>query len=474
MKKYKLTDIFEIQIGKTPSRSNKYYWGDGSQWLSIKDLNNLEEGKYIAKSKESITNAAISDTNIKIVPPGTLLYSFKLSIGKVAITKNSIYTNEAIAAFLPKKNVNVNIDYLFYLLKSTDVSKLAHDAAKGKSLNKRTLEKIVISLPSYEVQRKKADLLNQVQNSINNRLKTIELLEEYFKSVFLEMFGDPIIDNKGIGKKPLSFFGEWKSGGTPPRSEEKYFKGDIPWFSSGELNHTYIYDSKEHITDEAIEKTSAQKIDKGSLLLGMYDTAALKASITTVDCSCNQAVAFAKLNEKVCVPIFIYYNIIFGRDFFLNRREGAKQKNLNLTKIKETEVLYPKISEQLKFVEKFDLFQNQLSNYRKSLSLLQELFQSLLYQTFNQIDKKEDEIDILLNDEFELERLLEEIKNANEIETTTQYDILKDRLFQVLERTEERNLENMDFKKGIVQVLDKSNVKLEYNKLYKLNNNEVS
>src|SRR5690606_24960569 len=116
----------------------------------------------------------------------------------------------------------------------------------------------------------------------------------------------------------------------PSRTIDSYFKGDIPWFSSGELNNMFIYESKEKISKLAIEKTSAKHIESGSLLIGMYDTAALKSSITKINASCNQAIASAKLNEKKCTPVYVYFAIQIGREFHLSKRRGVRQRNLNL------------------------------------------------------------------------------------------------------------------------------------------------
>lgn len=88
----KINELCEINIGKTPSRNKSEYWGEGSGWLSISDL----KDKFITKTKEEITSMAISACNMKIVPRNTVVMSFKLSIGKTAILKEDMYTNEAI------------------------------------------------------------------------------------------------------------------------------------------------------------------------------------------------------------------------------------------------------------------------------------------------------------------------------------------------------------------------------------------
>ena len=70
------------------------------------------------------------------------------------------------------------------------------------------------------------------------------------------MFGDPVANNKGLPKIKLGDLGKWQSGGTPSRKNSAYFEGDIPWLSSGELEEMYISDSKEHISQEAVNESA--------------------------------------------------------------------------------------------------------------------------------------------------------------------------------------------------------------------------
>ena len=109
----KLGEIFHLQMGKTPARANPSYWSDGhNDWVSIADLSSY--GKYVGATKEKITDLAVQESGIKLVPPGTVIMSFKLSVGKTAITKEAVYTNEAIMAFVPTGKYEVCVDYFYH------------------------------------------------------------------------------------------------------------------------------------------------------------------------------------------------------------------------------------------------------------------------------------------------------------------------------------------------------------------------
>ena len=198
------------------------------------------------------------------------------------------------------------------------------------------------------------------------------------------MFGDPISNSKKWDSIRLSAIGEWKTGGTPLRSNLDYFKGNIPWLSSGELNNKYCFDSNEHITEDAIKNSSAKLIEKESLLLGMYDTAALKSTINMIECTCNQAIAYSKLNNNIVNTIYVYYCIQQGKQFYKNKQRGVRQKNLNLTMIKNLEIIMPPIELQNQFAD-FVKETDKLKHWKFSsgLKVLINGFNSLIHEMLN-------------------------------------------------------------------------------------------
>ena len=134
---YKLSDLFALQMGKTPARDEPRYWQNGiHSWISIADISSAD--KFIAETKESISDCAVMESNISKIPEGTVVMSFKLSLGKVAITKKAMYSNEAIMAFIPRAGVDISTDYLYYLLKARKWDTGGKKAVKGITLNKAT------------------------------------------------------------------------------------------------------------------------------------------------------------------------------------------------------------------------------------------------------------------------------------------------------------------------------------------------
>lgn len=149
----KIEDISKVNKGFTPNTKNDEYWDElNENWLSIAGMTQ----KYLYKGNKGITekDAAKHDK----VDEGTLIMSFKLTLGKLAIVKEPIYTNEAICHFVWKKN-NINTEYMYYYLNSINISTFGAQAVKGLTLNNDSINSIIVKLPVIQEQNKIAYFL---------------------------------------------------------------------------------------------------------------------------------------------------------------------------------------------------------------------------------------------------------------------------------------------------------------------------
>lgn len=186
----RLDEIFDLQMGKTPSRNNADYWTDGQyDWVSIADLGSYQ--KYVEDTKERISALAVQESGIKSVPANTVIMSFKLSLGKTAITQEPVYTNEAIMAFIPTGKYAVLPDYFYYLFSAKDWIKGTNRAVMGTTLNKATLGAVFITVPPIDEQHKIAAVLDKVSDLIAKRQQQLDKLDEAVKARFVEIFGEP-------------------------------------------------------------------------------------------------------------------------------------------------------------------------------------------------------------------------------------------------------------------------------------------
>ena len=143
--------IVRISIGKTPVRGDVRYWSNTTKpWVSISDM--VDYG-YINNTKEKISDAAASLMS-SISPAGSLLMSFKLTVGRTSILNIDAYHNEAIITIYPFIDDEFALrDYLFYTLPILSNMGDSKDAIKGKTLNSKSLNSLLIPLPPLKEQR---------------------------------------------------------------------------------------------------------------------------------------------------------------------------------------------------------------------------------------------------------------------------------------------------------------------------------
>ena len=189
MRTVPLQQICDIRIGKTPSRSVPEYWGGELPWVTISDF---VAGRVVTTTKERITRIGAAKIGSKRIPRGTLLLSFKLSLGKRAIAGCDLFTNEAIAALRILDHDAADRDYLYWALGSIDYDRLVDRAAKGKTLNKAKLKLLRVPLPSPVEQKRIARILDAADALRAKRREALAQLDDLLQSTFLDMFGDPV------------------------------------------------------------------------------------------------------------------------------------------------------------------------------------------------------------------------------------------------------------------------------------------
>lgn len=274
--------------------------------------------------------------------------------------------------------------YLMHFLRTPLVRATGELRMTGSGGQRRVptayLASLAVPLPSLDEQRRIAAILDHADALRAKRRQVLAHLDDLTQSIFHEMFRGAA--TSAWGRFRLAEIGEWRSGGTPPRGRGEHFEGDIPWFSSGELGGLYVSHSSEQVTTAAIDETSAKLVPAGSILVGMYDTAALKSSITTVDASCNQAVAFSRPDPTIADAVYVYCAIQAVRRQVLALRRGIRQKNLNLTMVRAIEIPRAPLAVQRDFADRAGDVADAQEIASRRCSLDDELFASLQSRAF--------------------------------------------------------------------------------------------
>ena len=201
-KEVKLGDVCNYDIGGTPATKETKYWNGNNLWVSISDLNN----DIITNTERKITDLGIEKSSVKLIKKGTILFSFKLTIGKMGIAGSDLYCNEAIAFFT---NLKINKDYLYNILKYTNIDHQKHlfNSQIGKALNKSTLGKILIQVPiKEEDQLKVIDMINDInkeESEFNKQVESMKIvIQKLYDCVDLTVnYNNPVMDNDNSVEK---------------------------------------------------------------------------------------------------------------------------------------------------------------------------------------------------------------------------------------------------------------------------------
>jgi type I restriction enzyme S subunit len=358
-------------MGKTPSRSNLANFGKGHMWLSIADFRG---DKYLTTSKEEITDFALTQSRFKLVTKGTILLTFKLTIGKIAIAGKELYTNEAIVA-LPIKNENIiTTNFLYTVLHTIDFISKSDKAVKGATLNKEKLTHLSFPLPPLNEQKQIASLFQTIETAT-------ELVEEQEKT--LKSLQKTLI-NRIFNKEPV--FGNLLNSknctvtnlGDIAECDKKYpnHEKEVTRFVGLE----FIESENFHLQGwgEIVNGTTfSKRFEKGDVLFGKRRAYLKKVAVADFDGICSGDILVIRAKpQKMLQGLMPYY---ISTDAFIQHAVSTSAGSLSpRTKWKdlsELEVSIPELKTQEKILEvlqQLDITINRLKQHKASFRILKQ------------------------------------------------------------------------------------------------------
>ena len=365
-------DVFDLQMGKTPDRKNFSLFEGDNTWVSIKDL----DGKYISSSKECISDEAAK--NIKLVKRGTVIMSFKLTVGKTAIAGKDLYTNEAIMAFNLRNGYDIDASFLYYYLKNYRWEG-SNKAVMGITLNKATISKHKIAIPPKPTQLSIVSELDKLNELIQIKKEQLKDYDALAQCIFYEMFGDPV--EEGWDVKELGDICKTSSGGTPSKAHTEYYNGEIMWLRSGEVSQGDIYNTEQTITLLGLENSSAKIFPVNTVVIAMYGATVGQVGILRKEMSTNQAICGIFPNGDL-TPEYLYYFLISKKAEFLKSAIGGAQANISQQIIRKTLIPLPPLSLQSSFTCKIRQIKLQKAAVQSTITDLETLLAARMQYWF--------------------------------------------------------------------------------------------
>ena len=352
-KKVCIGDLGTVVTGKTPSKSNKAFYGDYALFLKPTDIS--ECCKFTYKTEEMFSQLAADKFASSLIPKGAICIPCIGTIGtKMTMSHCECYTNQSINSIIC--NDKYDNEYVYYLMKNflPNLKSYNLGTASGREfISKSNFEKIeIVAEQDKNIQNEIGKFLSRYDSLIENYQKQIKLLEESAQRLYKEWFIDlrfpghentKIVDGvpEGWEKKKIGDISKTTSGGTPSRTNNSFYSGSIMWVKTKELCDGFILGTEEKITEEAIKKSSAKIVPAGSILMAMYGATIGKLGIATKDLTCNQACCVFLISEDNPLRWYIFNWLLQNRNFLISQGKGAAQPNLSQDMIKGFELIIP-------------------------------------------------------------------------------------------------------------------------------------
>ena len=397
---------YEFTTGFTPDTSNSEFYDDenGAIWVTIADI---DENKYIFDSKSKLSSIYIETYTPKPVKKGSLLYSFKLSVGKTAFAGTDLYTNEAIGAFINHENVNLNyLNYASFLMEFN----ANRNIYNAKLLNSTLIKNSITVVPPLQEQAAIADFLDKKNAEIDaitaKITQQIQTLKDYRYSLITQTVTKGLDKTVAYKDSGIEWIGEIPEGWGITRMQDvaSYKKG--PFGSSLTLDmfvekgeSTYkVYEQKNAIQGDSHlgeyyidEKTYNQlrgfSVQSNDIIVSCAGTIG-KCTILPENCEpgiINQALMRVRINKNINIFYYLYlFNIELD---YADRKfsNGSAIKNIPpFNVLKKLKLPLPPLQEQSAIADFLDDKTSKIdciiAKKEQQLELIKEHRKSLIYE----------------------------------------------------------------------------------------------
>lgn len=388
-----LSEVCSFAIGGTPSRAVSEYWDSsksiGQPWVSIRDLTS----RVISETSEYITSEGIRNSNVKLVKKDTVLMSFKLSLGRVAIAGRDLYTNEAIAAFIPKSQEKLDNHFLYQGLQHWNLLENIDQAVKGVTLNKEKLGLIEALLPPLPEQQKIATILSSVDDVIEKTRTQIDKLKDLKTGMMQELLtkgiGHTEFKDSPVGRIPVSWecvqlssllhaIIDCEHKTAPYVESSKYLVVRTSNVRDGEL----IFDDMKYTDADAYVSWTQRAVPRYGDILFTREAPAGESCLVPegFNVCMGQRMVLLRPKETLVSAEFLslFLTLQKAKQAIYDLSIGTTVTRINIEDIKKIPCFVPPLAEQKKIVQCVESIANRLVIKRDRQCWLQRLKKALM------------------------------------------------------------------------------------------------
>ena len=367
--KYKLGEVYSFSSGLSKSSDQ---FGYGFDFLTFKDVFN---NYFLPDKLTALVNSTEKERQTCSIKRGDVFLTRtsetddELGMSSVALKD---YPNATFNGFTkrlrPLGNVEIYPEFVAYYFRSprfrANIVGMSSITTRA-SLNNSMLAELPLLLPNYEEQVRIATILKSLDDKIGLLHRENTTLEAMAETLFRQWF----IEEANGDDISLGEVVKTTSGGTPSRKKEEYYcNGNVKWVKSKELHHSYILETEEKITEDAVANSSAKLLPENSVLIAMYGATVGEYGILAEPMTCNQAVCALIPNENYPYT-YLYLWAKYMQGEFINLACGAAQQNISQELIKQQYV-----SNDLKQISDFHIL---VAPYMEKMKVNQEMIKTL-------------------------------------------------------------------------------------------------
>jgi len=380
-----LGELVSIVGGGTPNRKVESYWQGKIPWATVKDLH----GTHPDSPQESISELGFTNSASNIIPAGTVIMPTRMALGKAAIFAVDVAINQDLKALFIKNDHTLDRDFLLrFILANSEQIESEGKGATVKGITIDFLQQMKVPLPPLSEQRRIAAILDSADAIRTKRKAAIAKLDELAQAVFLEMFGDPVRNEKGW--EVISLRDEITFMTSGSRGWAKYHSNEGALFIKIQnvKNSRLVFDSVQHVVPPATQETNRTKVQEGDLLISITAdlgrTAIVDRETARRGAYINQHLVLVRLKKRSLLPMFAshYLESPAGKRQFSSLDQSAVKSGLNFDSINRLALIAPPLDLQASFIDRISSIV-QLKN-REALALNKEesLFSSLQHRAF--------------------------------------------------------------------------------------------
>ena len=379
----KLGDVCQVVTGSTPKTNISEYWDGNYPWVTPAEL---KGDVYISDTARHITEEAIAHTNLTLLPIGTVLLSSRAPIGKVAITTIEMYCNQGFKNLICSDAINNKYLYLWLSGKTEYLNSLGRGAT-FKEISKTIVENVIIPLPPLSIQKSIVTELDKINELIRLKKEQLKDYDNLAQSIFYEMFGDPVVNEKGWDIESLGKVCDVRDG----THDSPQYLQESPYIlitSKNLVNGKIDYSNVNYISKEdyiAINKRS--QVDDGDIIMAMIGTIGNPIIVKLEEHKfCIKNVALIKFFNDSLVSNKYVHSLLNNESyltFIKSQNKGGTQKFVALGTIRKLPIPIPPLSYQQQFIQRIELIEKQKAEVQRTIKDLETLLASRMQYWFD-------------------------------------------------------------------------------------------